>query len=125
MEFSTLPDGQAGLEEETLGWAKSVLLGRNDKPLKQRVEEVVDSTGKMGEAILEQDPLFAKSVASARSALSHGGGKSPLAPVALHWHGEVLLWVMRARLLAELGVPDVYERALSKAPFTFAVEQIG
>ncbi|MGW5510669.1 ApeA N-terminal domain 1-containing protein [Streptomyces albogriseolus] len=117
--------GQAGLEEETLGWAKSVLLGRNDKPLKQRVQEVVDSTGRMGEVILERDPQFAKSVASARSALSHGGGKSPLTPVALHWHGEVLLWVMRARLLAELGVPDVYERALVKAPFVFAVEQIG
>ncbi|OUD04055.1 hypothetical protein CA983_06100 [Streptomyces swartbergensis] len=114
----------AGLEQETLDWAKSVLLGRNDKPLKQRVQEVVDSTGKMGEVILKKAPKFAQSVASARSGLSHGGGKNPFTPAALHWHGEVLMWVTRARLLAELGVPDVYARAVSKAPFTFAVEQI-
>jgi hypothetical protein len=119
--------GSAGLEPETMGWAGRVLQRANYKPLWRRIEELIKSTGAVGEAILHVAPEFATMAANARTGVAHGGGSSgrPEA-VARYWHGEVLSWAVRARLLLDLGVPltEVEQRVLQRGPFQHALEQI-
>ncbi|MFF5483070.1 HEPN domain-containing protein [Streptomyces sp. NPDC012935] len=115
--------GGKGLEEDTLSWVKNVLTGRNDKPLRRRVLEVVESTEDVGDYILGVAPNFARNVVLGRTAVSHGGAK-PVASESQFWHGEVLLWVMRTRILTESGVPHVYKKAVKKDDFRYAVNQI-
>jgi hypothetical protein len=48
----------AGVEEDTVAWAARVLRSRNDKPLTQRIEDVVRSAGACGDAVLKAAPTF-------------------------------------------------------------------
>jgi hypothetical protein len=114
------------VEEETKAWAKRVLSAANYKPLWSRIDELVRSTGAIGDAVLSANPDFAKISANGRTGVAHGGSSVTQDSVARYWHGDVLHWVLRACLLVELGVPlsTVERRVLEKYPFQHAVEQV-
>jgi hypothetical protein len=115
----------AGVEDDTVAWAERVLRSRNDKPLAQKIEDVVRSAGACGEAVLKAAPAFPSTVAGERAGVSHPGvGRSLDAPDR-HWHGEVLTWIARTVLLAAAGVIDVDRRTVARAAFQHAVEQLG
>lgn len=96
----------AGLPEETVTWATNVLQARNDKPLAAQIEDLVRSTGAVGQDILVASPDFPQAVTKLRVGVSHGGaGSSSAGTPRRYWHGQVLLWVLRTRLLAALGLP--------------------
>lgn len=115
---------KAQLDSDVVQWAKNVVQGRNDKPLWKRIEDVVRSTGTLGDELLSAAPNFCKNAAWARTGVSHGGADEGLSSASRHWHGEILLWVMRARILNDLGVPDVYNRARKRAAYQFALDQV-
>ncbi|MCX5055118.1 HEPN domain-containing protein [Streptomyces sp. NBC_00474] len=112
-----------GVPADTVEWAKRILTGRNDKPLRQQVQEVVESSGPLGCHILEALPQFSRTVAGARTGVSHGGAK-PMNSSDRYWLGEVLLWVLRAKILTEIGIPGMYEKVLTRDRYIHAIEQI-
>ena len=109
---------EAQLDAEISGWAMRVLQGRNDKPLSQLMEELISSVGEVGRALLATVPDLAGLLASARTSVSHPGAEGPDA-LTRYWLGEALVWVLRVRLLAELGVPvsDLSARVIQKPAF--------
>ena len=48
----------AGVEDDTVAWAERVLRSRNDKPLSQKIQDVVRSAGACGGAVLKAAPRF-------------------------------------------------------------------
>ncbi|AVZ71115.1 hypothetical protein SLUN_01470 [Streptomyces lunaelactis] len=112
------------LDHETVAWAKRKL-ERNDKLLKDLITELVRSTGAVGDAVFAAVPDFAAAVTRARAGRAHGGsGAEAVELVNLHWLSEILRWVIRSRLLAELVLTDIERRVLEREPFRFAVEQV-
>jgi len=114
----------AGIDSGEVARAER-LLKRNDKPLAASITELVESTGAVGKKILSALPTFGKAVTGARTSVSHPGRHNNEG-AHLYWHGEVLHWVVRARLLIELGFPqsEVEERVLGRTSFTYALEKI-
>jgi hypothetical protein len=115
----------AGVEEDTVAWAGRVLRSRNDKPLNQKIEDVVRSAGACGDAVLKAAPTFPSTVAGERAGVSHPGAGRSLDAADRYWHGEVLTWIARTVLLAAAGVKDVDRRTVARAAFQHAVEQLG
>jgi hypothetical protein len=115
----------AGVEDDTVAWAERVLRSRNDKPLTQKIEDVVRSAGACGDAVLNAVPTFPSTVVGERASVSHPGVKKGLDVADRYWHGEVLTWIARTVLLAAAGVNDVDRRAVARAAFQHAVEQLG
>jgi ApeA N-terminal domain 1 len=115
----------AGVEDDTVAWAERVLRSRNDKPLTQKIEDVVRSAGACGEAVLKAAPTFPSTVAGERAGVSHPGVGRSLDAADRYWHGEVLTWIARKVLLAAAGVNDVDRRTVGRAAFQHAVEQLG
>jgi hypothetical protein len=95
---------EARLDPEITGWAVRVLQGRNDKPLRQLMEELISSAGEAGRELLAAAPDLADRLVAARTSVSHPGAEGP-GTLTRYWLGEALTWVLRIRLLAELGVP--------------------
>jgi hypothetical protein len=93
---------KAKLDQEVVGWVER-LISRNDKPLAQLIEELIISTGDVGEQLLAAVPDLAGLAVATRTHVSHPGVKGPEVLVQ-HRLGQVLTWVIRARLLAELGI---------------------
>ncbi|WP_327652974.1 HEPN domain-containing protein [Micromonospora aurantiaca] len=116
----------AGIDEETVEWAERILRSRNDKPLSKQIHDLVTSTGRIGEEIIKASADFGQIAASARTGVSHGGAAKALDPAERHWHGEVLRWVVRARVLMELGIrkEEVEDRVLGRASFQHAVRNL-
>jgi ApeA N-terminal domain 1 len=115
----------AGVENDTVAWVERVLRSRNDKPLTQKIEDVVRSAGACGDAVLKAAPTFPSTVAGERAGVSHPGVGRRLDAADRYWHGEVLTWVARTVLLAAAGVNDVDRRTVARAAFQYAVEQLG
>jgi hypothetical protein len=115
----------AGVEDGTVAWAERVLRSRNDKPLTQKIEDVVRSAGACGDAVLKAAPAFPSTVAGERAGVSHPGGGRRLDAADRYWHGEVLTWIARTVLLAAAGVIDVDRRTVARAAFLHAVKQLG
>jgi hypothetical protein len=115
----------AGVEDDTVAWAERVLRSRNDKPLTQKIEDVVRSAGACGDAVLTAAPTFPSTVAGERAGVSHPGVGRSLDAADRYWHGEVLTWIARTVLLAAAGVNDVDRRTVARAAFQHAVEQLG
>src|SRR5712691_8518568 len=86
----------ADVNEEDISWARRVLQSRNDKPLADRVTELVTSLGVIGQQVLAACPRFAVFVARARTGVSHPA-QSGLSNVERYWLGDVLNWIMRAK----------------------------
>jgi hypothetical protein len=116
---------EAQLEPEITGWAIRVLQGRNDKPLRQLMEELISSAGDMGRELLATAPDLAGLLAAARASVSHPGAEGP-GTLARYWLGEALIWVLRVRLLAELGVPvsDLSARVTQKTAFQDVLREL-
>ncbi|GHG18451.1 ApeA N-terminal domain 1-containing protein [Streptomyces hydrogenans] len=115
----------AGLPQGHAQWARNVIQGRNDKSLKDQIVDVVSSTGKLGEHILDAVPDFPKLIANARTGVSHGGADKGSNATQRYWCGEVLLWLMRVRLLQDLGITDSDVRALRNTRFQDSLKQLG
>jgi len=114
---------KAGVASEIVGWAQKVLQSRNDKPHNQLITELV-GVGEIGERVKEAAPGFVSFIVGARGGRAHGSTSGESEVNRLYWHGEVLRWIVRARLLSELGITDAERRALEREPFRYAVEQI-
>jgi len=84
----------AELDSQVVKWALNVLRGRNDKSVPTKIHELAQQTGAVGTAVLAADPDFAKTVASARVGVSHGGASKTLSRVEHYWYGDVLTWVV-------------------------------
>lgn len=104
MQMVTAALDRAHVDPNVVGWATRILQTRNDKPLRQLMEELVSSTGGMGQMLLTAVPDLGRRLAAARASVSHPGTEEP-GTLARYWLGEALIWVLRVRLLAELGVP--------------------
>jgi hypothetical protein len=115
----------AGVEDDTGAWAERVLQSRNDKPLTQKIEEVVRSAGACGDAVLKAVPTFPSTVTGERAGVSHPGAGRHLNAAERYWHGEMLTWIARTVLLAAAGVHDVDRRTVARAAFQHAVEHLG
>ena len=115
----------AGISEEDISWARRVLQSRNDKTLADRVKELVSSLGVIGEQVLAACPRFPVFVARARTGVSHPA-QSRLSNVERYWLGDVLSWIVRAKILVEARLPlsEVEQRVTQSAPFLHALAQI-
>ena len=116
---------EARLGEDVTSWAMRVLQGRNDKPLRQLMEELISSAGDMGRELLAALPDLAGRLAAARAGVSHPGAGGPGA-LEWYWLGEALIWVLRVRLLAELGVPvsELSARVIPKPAFQDVLSEL-
>jgi hypothetical protein len=99
---------------------------RNDKPLAQQIHDLVASTGEIGKRVLDVSPDFGKITAAARTGVSHGRARKAMDPVARFWHGDALRWIVRSRVLMDLGLElvDVEHRVLSRGGFSHAVDEV-
>jgi hypothetical protein len=84
------------------------------------------ATGVLGEEVIDWVPDFIDNLTQIRNRVSHGSAtrQHVLTAEERHWHGQVLLWVMRTRLLQDLGCADADIRALENDVFQFALEQL-
>jgi hypothetical protein len=64
-------------------------------------------------------------LAAARTDVSHPGTEGP-STLERYWLGEALIWVLRVRLLAELGVPvsRLSARITTKSAFQDALSEL-
>lgn len=110
--------GAAALDADDLRWANAVLLSRNDKPLRQLIEELIAGAGAIGLQLTRVAPGLADEAATARALVSHPGSGGPDA-VRRYWLGEALAWLIRAHLLSQLGIPmqDLALKATRQASF--------
>ncbi|MBV6701939.1 hypothetical protein KV557_33365 [Kitasatospora aureofaciens] len=116
----------AGLDADTTTWVRNVIQARNDKPMWRKLNDVVAATGALGEEVVDWAPDFVGNLTQTRNKVSHGSAtrQHVLTAEERHWHGQVLLWVMRTRLLQDLGCADADTRALENDVFQFALEQL-
>jgi ApeA N-terminal domain 1 len=116
----------AGIDEETVGWAERILTARNDKPLAQQIHDLVASTGEIGKRVLDASPDFGRITASARTGVSHGRAQKAMDASGRFWHGDALRWIVRSRVLMDLGLDlaEVEHRVLSCGGFSHTVEEI-
>jgi ApeA N-terminal domain 1 len=108
----------ADLDSDDRDWATHVLQGRNDKPLRELIEGLVARTGTMGTQLTRIAPHLAEEAATARARVSHPGAGGP-GILRRYWIGEALVWVVRAHILAQLGIPmnDLSRRATQMTSF--------
>ncbi|MDX3319809.1 hypothetical protein PV415_23170 [Streptomyces sp. ME03-5684b] len=115
---------QANHEEGVIQWAQNILQTRNDKPLWRKVDDIVRSTETVGEDILGAAPNFCSDVARTRTGVSHGGAQKGLTIVSRYWHAEALLWIMRVRILLDIGITDAPERARQREAYQFMLTKL-
>ncbi len=116
----------ANLDAATITWASNVLASRNDKPLSRKVEDLLKSTGVVGEAVLRADPSFGPTTARARTGVSHPGAEKHLDSVGRYWYGQILRWVVRTRILMDLvdDPEEIQRRVVERTPFQHALKEI-
>lgn len=104
------------LEEEVVGWVMSTIQTRNDKPLKNLIEELTQAAGELGGLLLQEVTNFSKHVARARTGVSHGAAGSTDA-LRRYWLGEALTWIVRVHILSRAGRPleDLAGKAVGNA----------
>jgi ApeA N-terminal domain 1 len=117
---------KSSVDQEAIEWAERILRSRNDKPLADQIQDLVRSTGAVGQKVIEASPTFGKIAAGARAGVSHPGAQHPLNATGRFWYGDVLRWIVRARVLIDLGLSasDVERRILSRASFQNAIDEI-
>jgi hypothetical protein len=115
----------ADLDADTVGWAMRILQGRNDKPLRQLLEELIAATGDMGSQLLAALSDLPQRAADVRVGVSHPRDGRP-ATLERYWIGEALIWVVRVHLLAQLGVAmtDLSGRVTAKPMFERIVQEL-
>jgi hypothetical protein len=112
----------AGLGTDNLDWARRVLLSRNDKPLRELMEELIAKADAIGVRLTRVAPRLAEEAAAARALVSHPGSGGPNV-IRRYWIGEALTWLIRAHLLSLLGIPmkDVAVKATQRASFKYVL----
>ncbi len=115
----------AQLDADTVRWAASVLQGRNDKPLRTLMEQLILSTGEMGAQLLTALPDLPNQAAAARANVSHPSATGP-GTLERHWIGEALIWVIRAHLIARLGIKisDLSASVTAKPAFQEILQEL-
>jgi ApeA N-terminal domain 1 len=115
----------ADLDADTVGWAIRILQGRNDKPLRQLIEELIAATGDMGSQLLAALPDLPQRAAEVRAGVSHPRDGRPTT-LERYWIGEALTWVIRVHLLTHLGVAmsDLGARVTQKPLFERIVQEL-
>lgn len=116
----------SGVSEEAISWAERILRSRNDKPLWRQIHDLVASTGEVGREVFAASPEFGQIAAGARTGVSHGGAAKKLDAAGRFWHADVLRWVIRAKILTDLGLPEdeVERRVLTRGGFTHALAEV-
>jgi ApeA N-terminal domain 1/Apea-like HEPN len=94
---------RAKLDSEVVDWVGR-LIRRNDRPLAQLIEELITSTGSVGKQMLAAVPDLAGLAVATRTHVSHPAVKGPDVLIQQRL-SQVLTWVIRLRLLSELGIP--------------------
>jgi len=114
----------AKLDQKITCWVEG-LIRRNDRPLAQLMEELITSTGEVGHQLLEAVPNVAGLAVATRTHVSHPGVKGPELLVQ-HRLGQALTWVIRVRLLAELGIPasTLAAMTIQKPPFQHDLQEL-
>ena len=117
----------AHVAADTVAWATNVLRSRNDKPLSRKIDDLVRTTGAVGDAVLKADERFGATASAARAGVSHGGSDKTLDSTGRYWYGQALRWVTRASLLGELldDASDAQRRVVEREAFLHTVAKIG
>lgn len=115
------PAQEAGVDPEVLDWAARVLTARNDRPLRELIAELLDDSGLF---LPDECDSLARRMATARAGVSHGGANST-STLERSTLGQVLRWVIRGRVVRDLGVDAdaVRQRIEAKPGFRWAKER--
>ena len=116
---------KAQLDPDTVRWATSIVRGRNDKPLRTLMEDLIASTGDMGTRLLTALPDLPTLAAAVRTSVSHPATTGP-GILERHWIGEALIWVIRAHLLAQTGlnINDLSASVTAKPAFQQILQEL-
>jgi len=94
-----------GTPDEWKAWATKHLRDRNEKPLLQKLEEVINRADKTGDSVLAAWPGFCKEAVKSRNEIAHGkASDDPDAGLRYHAMAMGLRWVLRHVYLRRLGV---------------------
>jgi len=119
---------KAGVDPADLEWAERVLKNANSKPLKRRLEELLEASGDVGREILAVEPEFCGEVVGLRVAAAHGNATSraKLSHAGRFRHEQALRWVVRCFLVGELlgDHAEAQRRTMVKESFKFAVRRL-
>jgi hypothetical protein len=85
-------------------WLKSMLTGRNDPSLRERLRDIIDRAVDAGFPYVIPDD-FVDELLRGRNTGAHGGSAGTDYEHQ-YWLGGGLSWLLRTLLLVELGVPD-------------------
>lgn len=88
-------------------WARPILQEANFLRLAERLEDLLARLGELGQQISGGDEgLFVKRVKDTRNYLTHRDRHKDtvLEGSDRYWHGQAVLWILRALLLQELGL---------------------
>lgn len=120
------PAVAAGADPEVVAWARAVLEARNDKTLRQRIEDLLDRSGEVGRRIVGAQPKFVGNLTGTRGPLSHSGTGGKLKTPDRYFHAEALRWVIRTCLLIELGAdPERVQRVVvTREQFTWVLKHL-
>lgn len=112
------------LDAEVLAFAKR-RTDINEKTLRSVVSELLNDSGAFGAAVLGANPEFDGLLSGDRGGLSHGSKSSGVTAEERQWNTEALQWLLRARLLRELGVPEpTLDTKASRQLFQRAIKSI-
>jgi hypothetical protein len=89
-------------------WARPILQQANFLRLGERIEGLISPLGNLGIEIAGGDSgRFVRRIVDTRNFLTHQDERKPnvLEVPDRYWHGQALVWLIRAWLLEELGMP--------------------
>lgn len=115
------------IDPSIVSWARRVLQSANYKPLRERVQDLLDGSGEVGQAVAAAESDFARNVVELRTGFAHGDGDvSRLTHPQRFWHERVLRWVIRCILIGELieDPREAQRRAAQNQAFEFAVRRL-
>lgn len=116
----------AGVKEAVVEWATRVLKNANNVPPRELIEKLLADEPELFDRLLEVEPAFAQRATMARNGVAHPGASKALTVARRHWFGEVLLILVRVRLLIESGAPraSVHAAVVKRATLQHAVTQL-
>lgn len=115
-----------GVEEAVVEWATRVLTSANNVPPRQLIEKLMADEPGLFDHLLEVEPAFAKRATMARNGVAHPGASGALTVARRYWFGEVLLLLVRVRLLVEAGAPraSVHAAVVKRATLQHAIAEL-
>jgi hypothetical protein len=116
----------AGVEDAVVEWATRVLTNANNVPPRELIEKLLTDEPGLFDRLLEVEPAFAQRATMARNGVAHPGASKALTVARRHWFGEVLLMLVRVRLLIESGAPraNVHAAVSKRGTLQHAVTEL-